>query len=110
MRHLDDAPQAPSGAVTLICMEPLIPGTDDIAVDQVFPYSYMVLLDSGNRPRRDLEPGARARTLRCAEEQPAPTPDELTRLAQRNEAIMHLPHPLKRTLQHPPQPHRPTPS
>ncbi|MEU4898614.1 hypothetical protein AB0B12_39465 [Streptomyces sp. NPDC044780] len=28
-----------------------------------------------------------------------PTPEELHRLAQRNEAIMHSPHPLRKTLQ-----------
>lgn len=88
----------------LICRDPLVPGVDRIAVDHVFPYSFLRLLGPGRHgvtPDLDavwnLAPAHAACNIRKSNR--PPTPDELVRLAQRNEAIMHSPHPLRRTLQ-----------
>lgn len=87
----------------LICTETLVPGVDEIAVDHVFPYSFKRLLGGGCTAVPDLDavwnlaPAHAACNLRKSNR--PPTPGELLRLAQRNEAIMHSPHPLRRTLQ-----------
>lgn len=89
----------------LICGVPITPGVDDIAVDHVFPYSFMSRLlgpgDRGTTPDLDavwnLAP-THAPCNRQKSDRP-PTPAEMTRLARRNEAIMQSPHPLRRTLE-----------
>lgn len=88
----------------MICAELITPGIDDIAVDHVFPYSFMRLLRPGDRhPPLDLDAvwnlaPAHAPCNSQKQNRP-PTAAEMTRLAQRNEAIMRSPHPLKRTLE-----------
>ncbi|MGJ6969500.1 HNH endonuclease [Streptosporangium sp. G11] len=84
----------------MICAAPLTPG-DDIAVDHVFPYSFRRLLRSRDRDPLDLDAvwnlaPAHAPCNGRKSNQP-PTPQEMTRLAQRNEAIMRSPVPLRRT-------------
>ncbi|MFC4119041.1 HNH endonuclease [Nonomuraea zeae] len=82
-----------------ICADPLIPNIDNVAVDHVFPYSFKRLIG----PAIDLDaiwnlaPAHAACNLRKSNQ--PPDRGQLTRLAQRNEAIMQSPHPLKRTLQ-----------
>ncbi|MCD9591607.1 HNH endonuclease [Streptomyces sp. 8ZJF_21] len=87
----------------LICTQPIGPD-DKTAVDHVFPFSLMKRMSgvSGWRgPDLDvmwnLAPAHKA--CNSAKSDRLPTPQELHRLAQRNEAIMQSPHPLRRTLQ-----------
>ncbi|GAA3572005.1 hypothetical protein GCM10022419_061100 [Nonomuraea rosea] len=83
----------------VICAEPLIPGTDEVAVDHVFPYSFKRLIDQAIDLDAiwNLAPAHAACNLRKSNQ--PPDHGQLARLAQRNEAIMQSPHPLKRTLQ-----------
>ncbi|MFJ2034128.1 hypothetical protein [Streptosporangium sp. NPDC087985] len=88
----------------MICAEPVTPGIDDIAVDHVFPYSSMRLLRPGDRgaaPDLDAVWNLAPTHAPCNTHKSnrPPTPAEMTRLAQRNEAIMQSPRPLRRTLQ-----------
>ncbi|WP_371779729.1 HNH endonuclease [Streptosporangium subroseum] len=88
----------------LICAEPITPGIDDIAVDHVFPYSFMRMLgpvDHGTAPDLDAIWNLAPAHASCngRKSNGPPKPAELIRLAQRNEAIMQSPHPLRRTLQ-----------
>ncbi|MEV5882766.1 HNH endonuclease [Streptomyces sp. NPDC052020] len=87
----------------LICTAP-IAADDQTAVDHVFPHSLMRRFGavSGWRgPDLDviwnLAPAHE--TCNGAKSDRLPTPGELRRLAQRNEAIMQSPHPLRKTLQ-----------
>ncbi|RNG35407.1 hypothetical protein EEJ42_04060 [Streptomyces botrytidirepellens] len=87
----------------LICAQPITPG-DSTAVDHVFPYSLMQRfgnVSGWDGPDLDviwnLAPAHQA--CNSAKSDRLPTPEELHRLAQRNEAIMHSPHPLRKTLQ-----------
>jgi 5-methylcytosine-specific restriction endonuclease McrA len=87
----------------LLCTAPIAPG-DETAVDHVFPHSLMRRFGavSGWRgPDLDviwnLAPAHQ--TCNGAKSDRLPTPEELHRLAQRNEAILHSPHPLRKTLQ-----------
>ncbi|MER5326363.1 hypothetical protein [Streptosporangium roseum] len=87
----------------MICAELITPGIDVIAVDHVFPYSFMRLLRPGGRgttPDLDAVWNLAPTHARCNGQKSnrPPTPMEMTRLAQRNEAIMQSPHPLKKTL------------
>lgn len=83
----------------MICGEPLTLGIDELAVDHVFPYSFMRLF--GGKIDLDaiwnLAPAHAACNSRKSNR--PPHHDELVRLAKRNEAILKSPHPLKRTLQ-----------
>ncbi|MEV4456151.1 hypothetical protein [Microbispora sp. NPDC049633] len=83
----------------LICTEPLTPGTDEIAVDHVFPFSamrrYRLTIDLD--AIWNLAPAHAACNLRKSSR--PPNGAELTGLARRNEAIMGSPHPLRRTLE-----------
>ncbi|URN12397.1 hypothetical protein LUW77_14045 [Streptomyces radiopugnans] len=81
----------------LLCTAPLTPG-DETAVDHVFPHSLMRRFGavSGWRgPDLDviwnLAPAHQ--TCNGAKSDRLPTPEELHRLAQRNEAILRSPHP-----------------
>ncbi|GGM24236.1 hypothetical protein GCM10010129_80840 [Streptomyces fumigatiscleroticus] len=76
---------------------------DAIAVGHVFPFSLMQRLGSAGSwhgPNLDalwsLAPAYDA--CNAVESERLPTPAELARPAARNEAIMHSPHPLRRTL------------
>lgn len=87
----------------LICTAPITPD-DETAVDHVFPHSLMRRFGevSGWRgPDLDviwnLAPAHQ--TCNSAKSDRLPAPDELHRLAQRNEAILRSPHPLRKTLQ-----------
>ncbi|MEU0478980.1 hypothetical protein ABZ260_07305 [Streptosporangium sp. NPDC006013] len=87
----------------LICAEPITP-EDDIAVDHVFPYSFMRLLrpgDQGTAPDLDAIWNLAPTHAHCNGQKSnrPPTREEMTRLAQRNEAIMQSPVPLKKTLE-----------
>ncbi|MFI1379581.1 HNH endonuclease [Embleya sp. NPDC020886] len=86
----------------LICTEPITPA-DQTAVDHVFPYSLMRRLGvvSGWRgPDLDAVWNLAPTHRQCNADKSdrPPTSGHLHRLARRNEAIMHSPHPLKRTL------------
>ncbi|MER5646816.1 hypothetical protein [Streptosporangium sp. NPDC002524] len=87
----------------MICAELITTGTDVIAVDHVFPYSFMRLLrpgGEGTAPDLDAIWNLAPTHARCngRKSDRPPTPAEMTRLARRNEAIMLSPHPLKKTL------------
>lgn len=87
----------------LICAEPITP-EDTIAVDHVFPYSFMRLLrldKQGATPDLDAIWNLAPTHARCNGQKSnrPPTPGEMTRLAQRNEAIMQSPVPLRKTLE-----------
>ncbi|WP_084964216.1 HNH endonuclease [Thermoactinospora rubra] len=81
------------------CTELINPSVDEIEVDHLFPYSYGRVLGSkidldaiwNLAPAHESCNGRKSNRL--------PKPDELDRLAQRNEAIMQSPHPLRRSLQ-----------
>ncbi|MER5621651.1 hypothetical protein ABT061_11475 [Streptosporangium sp. NPDC002544] len=88
----------------LICAEPITPGIDDIAIDHVFPYSFMRLLRPGGKgtaPDLDAIWNLAPTHAQCNGQKSnrPPTREEMTRLAQRNEAIMQSPVPLKKTLE-----------
>lgn len=88
----------------MICAQPLTPGIDDIAVDHVFPYSFMRLLrpaGKGTAPDLDAVWNLTPTHAPCngRKSNRPPTPEEMARLAQRNEAIMRSPVPLRRTLE-----------
>ncbi|MEV4183143.1 hypothetical protein AB0J28_17095 [Streptosporangium canum] len=88
----------------LICAEPLTPGLDDIAVDHVFPYSFMKLLHPGpHGAAPDLDAiwnlAPAHRSCNSQKSNRPPTREEMIRLAQRNESIMRSPRPLRRTLE-----------
>ncbi|AQW49620.1 HNH endonuclease [Streptomyces violaceusniger] len=87
----------------LICAQPIAPG-DSTVVDHVFPYSLMRRfgdVSGWHGPDWDaiwnLAPAHQA--CNSAKSDRLPTAGELHGLAQRNEAIMHSPHPLRKTLQ-----------
>ncbi|MFI8194685.1 HNH endonuclease [Streptomyces sp. NPDC085946] len=87
----------------LICFAP-ITSDDKIAVDHVFPHSLMRRfgdVSGWHGPDLDviwnLAPAHE--TCNSVKSDRFPTPEELHRLAQRNEAILQSPHPLKKTLQ-----------
>ncbi|MFI6816722.1 HNH endonuclease [Nonomuraea sp. NPDC050328] len=83
----------------LICAEPLILGAEPVAVDHVFPWSFMRLLGSEGTDLDAVWNLAPAHAVcNARKSNRPPTPDELTRLARRNEAIMQSPHPLRQTL------------
>ncbi|MEU1591275.1 hypothetical protein ABZ468_00075 [Streptomyces sp. NPDC005708] len=87
----------------LICHDVLVLN-DAIAVDHVFPYSLMHRFDSvGSWHGPDLDAlwhlAPAHASCNGAKSDRLPNPTELVRLAARNEAIMHSPHPLRRTLQ-----------
>lgn len=84
----------------LICAQPITPG-DSTAVDHVFPYSLMQRfggVSGWDGPDLDLIWNLAPAHQACnsAKSDRLPTPEELHRLAQRNEAIMHSPHPLRK--------------
>ncbi|MFF8099701.1 HNH endonuclease [Streptomyces sp. NPDC016640] len=87
----------------LICATPIAPD-DKTAVDHVFPHSLMRrfgAVSGWQGPDLDviwnLAPAHE--TCNSTKSDRLPTPNELDRLAQRNEAILQSPHPLKKTLQ-----------
>ncbi|MFF8944522.1 HNH endonuclease [Streptomyces sp. NPDC014864] len=87
----------------LSCSAPITP-EERTAVDHVFPHSLMRRfgnVSGWHGPDLDviwnLAPAHE--TCNTAKSDRLPTPDELHRLAQRNEAILQSPHPLKKTLQ-----------
>ncbi|GAA3370161.1 hypothetical protein GCM10017744_092810 [Streptomyces antimycoticus] len=87
----------------LICAQPIAP-SDSTVVDHVFPYSLMRRfgdVSGWHGPDLDaiwnLAPAHQA--CNSAKSDRLPTAGELHGLAQRNEAIMHSPHPLRKTLQ-----------
>ncbi|GHB75531.1 hypothetical protein GCM10010377_77390 [Streptomyces viridiviolaceus] len=87
----------------LICTNPLHPDAA-IAVDHVFPFSLMHRLAAvGPWPGPDLDAlwNLAPAHFACnqAKSDRLPTQAELARLAARNDAIMHSPHPLRCTLQ-----------
>ncbi|MFG2117809.1 HNH endonuclease [Streptomyces sp. NPDC048710] len=87
----------------LICGDALLQG-DAIAVDHVFPFSLMHRFGSvGSWQGPDLDALWNLAPAHAAcngvKSDRLPTQAELARLAARNEAIMHSPHPLRRTLQ-----------
>ncbi|MEU4534473.1 hypothetical protein AB0G15_06380 [Streptosporangium sp. NPDC023825] len=87
----------------MICAELITPGIDVIAVDHVFPYSFMRLLrpgGGGTAPDLDAVWNLAPTHAWCNGQKSnrPPVPAEMIRLAQRNEAIMRSPHPLKKTL------------
>ncbi|MFE3205591.1 HNH endonuclease [Embleya sp. NPDC059237] len=86
----------------LICNE-IIPPAGPVAVDHAFPHSLMnrlSIVTGWQGPDLDavwnLAPTHRA--CNAAKSDRPPTPEHLDRLAHRNEAIMHSPHPLRKTL------------
>ncbi|MFI6587637.1 hypothetical protein [Embleya sp. NPDC050493] len=86
----------------LICNQTITPN-DTTAVDHSFPYSLMHRLGvvSGwQGPDLDAVRNLAPTHYACnaAKSDRPPTPEQLHRLARRNEAIMHSPHPLKKTL------------
>ncbi|SPL92990.1 unnamed protein product [[Actinomadura] parvosata subsp. kistnae] len=84
----------------IICAQLLVPGVDDVAVDHVFPYSFKRLLRGADVDLDAIWNLAPAhRDCNGQKSNRPPTEGQLTRLAQRNEAIMQSPHPLKKTLQ-----------
>ncbi|WP_406476363.1 HNH endonuclease [Streptomyces platensis] len=87
----------------LICDGVLAPD-EAIAVDHVFPFSLMHRFGSvGSWHGPDLDTlwnlAPAHATCNATKSDRLPTRAELTRLAARNDAIMHSPHPLRRTLQ-----------
>ncbi|GAA5044613.1 hypothetical protein HNP84_004670 [Thermocatellispora tengchongensis] len=82
----------------LICDETLVPGVDAVAVDHVFPFSMMARLGAATDLDAvwNLAPAHSACNGRKSDR--PPTTAELVRLAERNEAIMHSPLPLRKTL------------
>jgi 5-methylcytosine-specific restriction endonuclease McrA len=87
----------------LICTQPVGPG-DETAVDHVFPFSLMTRfggLSGWQGPDLDVIWNLAPAHKPCnsTKSDRLPTSAELHRLAQRNEAIMQSPHPLRRTLQ-----------
>ncbi|MGW2392329.1 HNH endonuclease [Streptomyces lydicamycinicus] len=87
----------------LLCDGVLAPG-EDIAVDHVFPFSLMRRFGSvGSWHGPDLDTlwnlAPAHATCNATKSDRLPTRAELARLAARNDAIMHSPHPLRRTLQ-----------
>lgn len=87
----------------VICGEVLTAG-QAVAVDHVFPYSLMDRLrsvGSWNGPDLDVLWNLASAHAACngAKSDRLPLPAQLARLADRNEAIMQSPHPLRRTLQ-----------
>ncbi|WP_410535470.1 HNH endonuclease [Streptomyces sp. KL2] len=87
----------------LICTDPITPD-DGTAVDHVFPHSLMRRfgeVSAWRGPDLDviwnLAPAHQA--CNGAKSDRLPTPEELHRLAQRNEAILRSPHPLRKALQ-----------
>ncbi|WP_436762864.1 hypothetical protein [Streptosporangium sp. V21-05] len=87
----------------MICAEPITLGIDSIAVDHVFPLSFRRLLPSGGRgttPDLDAIWNLAPTHAECNGQKSSrpPTEQEMSRLVERNEAIMRSPHPLRRTL------------
>ncbi|WP_211264080.1 HNH endonuclease domain-containing protein [Streptosporangium amethystogenes] len=87
----------------LICADPIALGIDSIAVDHVFPFSFRRLLPSGGKgmaPDLDAIWNLAPTHAGCNGQKSnrLPTEQEMFRLAQRNEAIMQSPYPLKKTL------------
>ncbi|GAA3418962.1 hypothetical protein [Streptosporangium vulgare] len=87
----------------MICAELINTDADAIAVDHVFPYSFMRLLRPAGRgaaPDLDAVWNLAPTHAWCNGQKSnrPPTQAEMIRLAQRNEAIMQSPHPLKKTL------------
>ncbi|MEU1941096.1 HNH endonuclease [Streptomyces sp. NPDC020125] len=87
----------------LICTQPIGPD-DETAVDHVFPFSLMTRMGgvSGWKgPDLDVIWNLAPAHKPCNSDKSdrLPSSEELHRLAQRNEAIMQSPHPLRRTLQ-----------
>jgi hypothetical protein len=86
----------------MICGD-LIAAADEVAVDHVFPFALMDRFSSARRwPELDLDAvwnlASAHYACNAGKSDRLPVPVELQRLVQRNEAIMHSPHPLKRTL------------
>jgi 5-methylcytosine-specific restriction endonuclease McrA len=86
----------------MICGE-LLGSADDVAVDHVFPFALMDRFSIARRwPELDLDSvwNLAPAHYRCnaGKSDRPPKSMELQRLVERNEAIMHSPHPLKRTL------------
>lgn len=83
----------------LICHDPVVPGSDAIAVDHVFPFSLMdrLSLTVDLDAVWNMAPAHAACNL--AKSDRLPESHELSRLVRRNEAIMNSPHPLRRTLE-----------
>ncbi|KFG02155.1 hypothetical protein IQ62_04220 [Streptomyces scabiei] len=87
----------------LIC-DDVLTRKDALAVDHVFPFSLMRRfgsVGSWHGPDLDTLWNLAPAHAACngAKSDRLPTQAELARLAARNEAIMHSPHPLRRTLQ-----------
>ncbi|GAA4186523.1 hypothetical protein GCM10022252_18640 [Streptosporangium oxazolinicum] len=87
----------------MICADPITVGVDDIAVDHVFPLSFRRLLPSGGRgttPDLDAIWNLAPAHAECNNRKSnrLPTEQETFRLAERNEAIMQSPRPLRKTL------------
>lgn len=110
MRVLDKRRRRPVTGVTeavigfqhgrcLICREPIVPGRDAIAVDHVFPFSLMdrFALSVDLDALWNMAPAHASCNL--AKSNRPPSPQEVSALVRRNEAIMNSPHPLRRTLE-----------
>ncbi|GAA2732879.1 hypothetical protein [Actinocorallia aurantiaca] len=87
----------------LICHQPLTP-SDPVAVDHVFPYSYMQRLGGPTGWKGpDLDAvwnlAPTHDSCNATKSDRPPKPEELTRLALRNDTIMSSPVPLRRTLE-----------
>ncbi|WP_326828509.1 hypothetical protein OIE13_19655 [Streptosporangium sp. NBC_01810] len=88
----------------LICTDPITLGIDSIAVDHVFPLSFRRLLPSGGKgtaPDLDAIWNLAPTHAGCNGQKSnrLPTEQEMFRLAERNEAIMQSPRPLRKTLE-----------
>jgi hypothetical protein len=81
----------------LICTDPITPA-DEIAVDHVFPHSLMSRFP--DIPDLDAIWNLAPAHAACNgfKSDRLPTAEEQHRLAQRNQAIMYSPHPLRQTL------------
>ncbi|MEV4382571.1 hypothetical protein [Streptosporangium sp. NPDC049644] len=88
----------------LICTDPIALGIDSVAVDHVFPLSFRRLLPTdgkGTTPDLDAVWNLAPTHAGCNGQKSnrLPTEQEMFRLAQRNEAIMQSPVPLRKTLE-----------
>lgn len=87
----------------LICNDK-IDARDPVAIDHTFPFALMERFNVRRAwPELDLDTvwnlAPAHHDCNAGKSDRPPAPLELERLAQRNEAIMHSPHPLKRTLE-----------
>lgn len=86
----------------LLCDEPITP-EDEVAVDHVFPFSFMKRGFPLGYAGLDLDAvwnlAPAHAVCNAAKSNALPTRGQVTRVARRNAAIMNSPHPLRRTLE-----------